>query len=183
MGWRRHYYAGENITTNDWSIVLVLEGQISHFHLLLTCEVCTFRILLLDYIKWSPYVLTLISPFVYSGCIAPTLPTLLHWFLFSDIFLYAYISPQISLCCSSILYSVCGTGFGWSLLSSLSNSLSILIFALTGPLCSDKFPPLGVTAELAIPYNSMQTTRHLIQCSLSHFPFNGHFLTFSEQCM
>jgi len=120
---------------------------------------------------------------VYSGCIAPTLPTLLQRFLFSDICLDAHISPQLSLCSSSVLSSICGTDFGWSLLSSLSNSLSVLIYALTDRLCSDKCAPLGVTAEPAIPYNSMQTTHHLIQHSVSHFPFNGRFLTFSEQCM
>lgn len=163
-------------------LVQFQRGQISS-PLPQTCQVCTSHILLLDYMKCSPYVLILISPSAYSGCIAPTVPTQLQWLLFSDTFLDVHISPQIPLCCSSILSSICETGFGWSLLSSLSNSLSVLIYALTGPLCRDKFPPLGVTTEPEIPYNSMQTTHHLIQRSLSLFPFNGHFLSFSEQYM
>lgn len=89
------------------------------------CQVCSSHIFLLDYINWGPYILTLISgthSSVYSRWFAATFPTPLKWFLFSDIFLCAHISPQVSLYYSSMLSSICGTGFGWSLLSSVKQS-------------------------------------------------------------
>lgn len=51
----------------------------------------------------------------------------------------------------------------WLVTSVLAVSLSVLIFALTGLLCSDKFPSLEISAEPAIQYNHMQTTHHLVQ--------------------
>ena len=58
--WRRCHLAGKNLATNDSTIGLVLEGQISST-LPQTFQVCRSHIFLLDYIKLSPYVLILQS--------------------------------------------------------------------------------------------------------------------------
>lgn len=144
-----------------------------------TCQVCSSHTFLLDYIimvlafsLWSEWD-TLFYVFLhmysciyipaYSYVICCHLPHIIkvipvQWYLS-----WCPYFPTISLCCSSMLSSVCGTGFGWWLLPCLSNSLSVLIFALTGLLCNDKFPPLEISAEPAIQYNHMQTTYHLVQ--------------------